>query len=229
MVNTKKCNKCGIEKELSEFYKEKTGKYGVVAKCKVCKREYQKEYRQRPEVKQQTKEYLKEYAQKPEVKEYQKEYQKEYKQRPENKERAKEYQKEYQKEYRQRPEVKKRINEVRREYRKKLYDSDLNFKIAHILRTRLGQALKGQNKSASTLELLGCTIEFLKEYLASQFQEGMSWDNYSYDVWHIDHIRPCSSFDLTDPEQQKQCFHYTNLQPLWAKDNFSKGAKWENV
>jgi HNH endonuclease. len=55
----------------------------------------------------------------------------------------------------------------------------------------------------------------------------MSWDNYGRDGWHIDHIRPCASFDLTDPEQQRQCFHYTNLQPLWAADNIRKGAKWQ--
>lgn len=53
----------------------------------------------------------------------------------------------------------------------------------------------------------------------------MSWDNYGYRGWHIDHIKPCASFDLTDPNQREQCFHFSNLQPMWAKDNLSKGAK----
>ena len=60
-------------------------------------------------------------------------------------------------------------------------------------------------------------------YLQGKFKEGMHWNNLG--KWHIDHIRPCASFDLTDPEQQKQCFHYTNLQPLWAAENIRKGAK----
>ena len=54
----------------------------------------------------------------------------------------------------------------------------------------------------------------------------MSWDNWSIKGWHIDHIRPCSSFDLSDPTQQKECFHYTNLQPLWASENLKKNNKW---
>ena len=54
----------------------------------------------------------------------------------------------------------------------------------------------------------------------------MSWDNHGYDGWHVDHIRPCASFDLTDEEQVRKCFHYTNLQPLWAKDNLRKGSEW---
>ena len=79
-------------------------------------------------------------------------------------------------------------------------------------------------KSKRTEELLGCTIEEAKAHLASLFTDGMSWDNHG--EWHIDHIRPCASFDLTDPEQQKQCCHYTNLQPLWAADNLAKSDNW---
>ena len=65
----------------------------------------------------------------------------------------------------------------------------------------------------------------LKAYLELQFTDGMTWENRGN--WHIDHIRPCASFDLTDPEQQKQCFHYTNLQPLWAADNLAKSDSWD--
>ena len=64
------------------------------------------------------------------------------------------------------------------------------------------------------------------DHLEKQFQPGMSWDNHGYDGWHVDHIRPCASFDLTDEEQVRKCFHYTNLQPLWAKDNLRKGSEW---
>lgn len=80
-------------------------------------------------------------------------------------------------------------------------------------------------KHQSTFELLGCTLEELYAHIEAQFLPGMSWGNYGHDTWHIDHIKPCASFDLTDPEQQRVCFHYTNLQPLWAIDNIRKGAK----
>ena len=80
-------------------------------------------------------------------------------------------------------------------------------------------------KVQSTIELIGCTIEELRSHLESQFVNGMSWDNYGRTGWHIDHIRPCASFDLSDPVQQRQCFHYSNLQPLWAADNIRKGSR----
>ena len=73
--------------------------------------------------------------------------------------------------------------------------------------------------------MLGCSIEFFMEYIEKQFKSGMTWQNYG--AWHVDHVRPCASFDLTDHEQQKICFHYSNLQPLWAVDNLKKGAKIE--
>ena len=93
------------------------------------------------------------------------------------------------------------------------------------MRVRINRALNGEDKSASTRELIGADPEFVKKHLESQFEEGMSWDNNTNDGWHKDHIIPCASFDLSDPEQQKKCFHWSNLQPLWAKDNLSKGAK----
>lgn len=94
------------------------------------------------------------------------------------------------------------------------------------LRVRLNRALKGSKKTGSAVRDLGCTIEELKKHLESKWQEGMTWDNHSIDGWHIDHIRPLASFDLTDPVQLKQACSYTNLQPLWAEDNCSKGADY---
>lgn len=70
------------------------------------------------------------------------------------------------------------------------------------------------------MELIGCELSTLKEHLESQFKPGMSWENYG--DWHVDHIRPCSSFDLTKNEEQQKCFHYSNLQPLWAHENLKK-------
>jgi len=114
-----------------------------------------------------------------------------------------------------------KINKQRKLRRQK----DLEYKLLIDCRKRLGKAIQGIDKSKPTLELLGCSVEFLKQHLEKQFQPGMSWDKRH--LIHIDHIRPCSSFDLTIPEEQAKCFHYTNLQPLWAKDNLSKGAKYD--
>ncbi len=63
----------------------------------------------------------------------------------------------------------------------------------------------------------------MKKYLEGKFTEGMTWENHG--TWHIDHRRPICSFNLLDEEEQKKCFHYTNLQPLWATDNLSKGGR----
>ena len=103
---------------------------------------------------------------------------------------------------------------------------DPGFKLMKTLRSRLTIALKRKNakKSKSTLELTGCEFSFLKDYLEAKFKEGMTWENHG--EWHLDHIRPCCSFDLTIEEEQKKCFHYTNLQPLWAEENLSKGGAY---
>lgn len=93
-------------------------------------------------------------------------------------------------------------------------------------RTRTREALKGRSyKSDKTINLLGCSPQFLKYHLESKFEEGMNWGNHGTFGWHIDHIKPCASFDLTDPKQQKECFSWKNLQPLWWRENIKKGDK----
>lgn len=102
---------------------------------------------------------------------------------------------------------------------------DHGFKLLSNLRTRLYLAVRRSRvrKTERTLTLVGCSPQKLLTHLESQFSGGMSWENYGQ--WHVDHKRPCASFNLSDPEQQRACFHYTNLQPLWEKDNLRKGAR----
>jgi hypothetical protein len=100
---------------------------------------------------------------------------------------------------------------------------DPNFKLLTILRVRIKDVLRGHSKSNSTIKVVGCTIEELWKHLESTFKPGMTRENHG--KWHVDHIIPCSSFDLSKPEEQAKCFHYTNLQALWAHENLSKGAK----
>ncbi len=106
---------------------------------------------------------------------------------------------------------------------KRKYDSNPNFRILSLLRTRLWFALKDNRKSKRTTELLGCSVEFLRQYLESKFVRGMTWDNAG--KWHVDHIKPCSSFNLGTIKEQNKCFHYTNLQPMWGVENLKKGSK----
>jgi len=92
-----------------------------------------------------------------------------------------------------------------------------------ILRGRIYDVLRGHNKSNSTKNMLGCTIEEFWIHLEKTFKPGMTRENHG--LWHVDHIKPCASFDLTKPEEQAKCFHYTNLQALWAHENLSKKDK----
>ena len=119
----------------------------------------------------------------------------------------------------QRPEYKKK----RRARRRERYRTDPQYKLECNLRSRVGMALKGKFKSAPTMTLLGCSYTHAKDHLEKQFQPGMTWENQG--KWHVDHMMPCASFDLMDPEQQRRCFHYTNLQPMWGKENMSKNDK----
>jgi len=136
------------------------------------------------------------------------------------------YQKNYNKEYQRLHKEQIKTNRKKRNYKQtkesihlfriKYYLNPKN-KIVRALRARISLALKRDTKSGHSIELLGCSIEYLKNHLEKQFTSGMSWDNYG--KWHIDHIKQCCTFDLRIPEQQKSCFNYTNLRPLWAKDN----------
>lgn len=110
-----------------------------------------------------------------------------------------------------------------KEYKKRKWN-DPQYKLRESLRNRTRLALQGQKKSKKTEQLVGITFNDLKKYLESKFKKGMTWDNYGK-YWHVDHIIPCAAFDLSKPEEQQKCFHYSNLQPLEAKKNFSKGAR----
>lgn len=104
---------------------------------------------------------------------------------------------------------------------KKYLKTNPQFKIIHNTRVRINRALKNNYKSSSSIELLGCNLDFYKQYLENQFKEDMSWENYGK-LWDIDHIKPCASFDLSLKEEQKKCFHYSNTQPLYKIDNQRK-------
>lgn len=115
------------------------------------------------------------------------------------------------------------VRKLQREHNTRKYYSDPQFRLTRVLRARLSAALKNNYKSGSAIKDLGCSVTEFKIYLESKFLVGMSWSNYGQ--WHIDHKIALANFDLTDRKQFCKAVHFTNLQPLWAKENQSKGAK----
>jgi hypothetical protein len=176
-------------------------------------KEYQREYYKKN--KESMKEYQKEYREKTKEKRRENRLLSNKKYYEKNKEKLNEQQKKYRKD-----NIEK-VRKYNREYNKNKRTTNENYRILCNLRTRLTEALKGITKSKRTVELLGCSVEELIEYLEKTKVEGKDYTDA-----HIDHIRPCASFDLTVPEQQMECFHYTNLQYLPAKENISKGSKY---
>lgn len=199
------CSSCGKEKDSSEFWKEDRTKDGLFSMCTSCSLVKKKEYN-----KSLGKKYVTNNRNRAK------------KWYSENKDHVKSYQKDY--------------NDKNREYvreralkrEKERYRTDVRFRLTHILRRRLRQALVHQaldSKAGRTFDLLGCSLDYFKDYFESKFTVGMTWEKFLKGDIHIDHKKPCISFDLSKPGEQRLCFHYTNLQPLWAVDNIKKGAR----
>lgn len=204
-MEQKYCKRCNETKLVSNFYKNKHKKDGLQVYCKPCmKNENQKNYINHKDTwDERTKIYNKTDSNK----KYRREWAKnKYDNNEEHRKKC----------------IKKAVN-----YERNMLNTNIEYKLKHVLKSRIRDALKKHlvNKYRNTNNLTGCTMEELKSHLENQFKEGMTWDNHG--DWHIDHIKPCCSFDLTKEEEQKKCFHFTNLQPLWAKDNLSKGGKYE--
>ena len=298
MNNTKTCTKCGIEKELSDFSKDKSEKFGRKSQCKQCWKNYYLEHktridknnktwqkqnnnkilvwREKNKLKlkqknadyfQQDKELLyqqhrewcknnKDKVNKLSKENYYKHREKRLKKNHEdylkNKDKLLQYSKEYYKinriqrleqgkEYqiKNKEHINKRAKKYYQKNKKRINrqrtvtrQNSIEIRLANNLRTRIGRLLKGNHRSLSTLKLIGCSIEFLKNHLESQFTEGMSWENYGrgwngkgMQEWHIDHIIPFEKFNLSDEKEQSLACNYTNLQPMWALENIVKSNK----
>ncbi len=119
-------------------------------------------------------------------------------------------------------QTKNNYKERRNSLQKQRRSMDVIFKLKSQLRSRFYNAIKNNQKTGSAVDDLGCTITEFKSHIESKWQKGMTWDNWTKDGWHIDHIKPLSEFVLSNPEELKKACHYSNLQPLWAKDNLDK-------
>jgi hypothetical protein len=229
--DTKICSKCNQEKILLDFVKDKTRKDGFSYICKKCLSikftiyrrlniEKIKQYRLNNITKIKKRDHLYYINNKFTRQLYNKQYY--IKNIEKHNQNSREY---YEKNKnsikKQRIKNKDRRNKQLKNRRR----YDINFKIIHNNTVRIKQALKNNQKTGHTIELIGCSVDELKSHLQKQFTTGMSWENYGKGGWDIDHIIPCSFFDFTDPEQQKKCCHYSNLQPMWHIENIKKGNK----
>lgn len=200
---SKICSKCETEKSLDNFSITDCRADGFHSLCKIC------ELKAKENAALRTRIYIKNNPEK----------------RKAYNLLRKEHDSKYMKEWRQKKREHRKL--YRRKYNRERKLTDINFKILYILRGRLLQAIKGNAKAKSTMKLLGCTMDFFKEHIRAKFVDGMTWQNHGKGKgkWHIDHILPCASFDMSKKEDQIKCFHYTNLQPLWEHDNLSKSDK----
>lgn len=117
-----------------------------------------------------------------------------------------------------------RIKEINEKSRLKRMANPF-FRLQQNFRGRIAAAIRRNGKKcARTAEILGCSLDDLRRHLQEKFRPGMTWENYG-SVWHVDHIMPCAAFDFSKPDHQRRCFHFSNLQPLFAKENIAKRDK----
>ena len=216
----KKCSKCNQDKEYSNFYKKTSSKDGYGPICKECRTQYN------ADSKDLTQQYYKENKEK--YQESSKKYYKNNKEKVNNKSikwqnknplKSKQTQKKWHKNNR----------EYHKIWRKNKWDNDPNFKLRILLGNRLNEVLKKNKtyKSSNIIELLDCSLDEVKNHLQQQFKKEMNWGNHGT-IWEIDHIIPCARFNMALVEEQKKCFHFSNLQPLFKTTEISKGLGYND-
>jgi hypothetical protein len=208
-METKICSKCGDTQDLCFFQKDKSKKDGYRPDCKSCRKEYSvlnyNRFKERNSV-----------------------YKSES--RKNNPEKFAEREKTYRLNNPNKVKLRRKTyyennKEKQFKYVRERSKTDPIFKLGNNMRRRINIffTLNNITKKNKTFDIIGCSPEFLKGYLEQKFTEGMSWENHGLYGWHIDHMIPLSSAK-TEEEVYRLCY-YTNLQPLWSKDNLSKGCK----
>jgi len=196
------CSKCGKEKDVNCFYKNKTRADSLDYWCKECHREYDKEWRKENEEK---------------YKKYQRGYKRKWqKDNPE-------YHREYHKEYIQKPEVK----EHQREYEKNRRANNPKFRLNNNISVAIRKSLRGNKAGKHWEDLVGYTLEQLRQRLEINFDKNMNWNNHG-SYWSVDHWKPISLFNYTTPEEQtfKDCWSLCNLRPMEKIANIIKGNRF---
>ena len=196
-----KCTRFEIVKPVEDFYKDRSKRTGHTPRCRACLNAYMKSPRGREVNKRAVIRYSR---------------------TDRGKARANRSAESYS---RRHPD---KVRAKNRSYYQRVLKDDPIFKLKRAVRSLVGRA--AIRRTESSIALIGCSIDALREHLERQFYDrgtgmAMSWSNYGRGGWHIDHIKPICSFDLSDPAQLKECCHHSNLRPLWCEDNCAKAAK----
>lgn len=200
----KKCNRCKQELEASCFHKNKAFSDGLAHYCKPCRNQY--------------------YKNSPTAKAYDKRYSIEQKEK-----RRATVRKSYEKNKLKislRKKASYQLNKEKHALKERKRRGNIQYKIKSNISARIRGLINKKELGIKTMDILGCSADFFKKYIENKFKDGMSWSNYGLHGWHLDHIKPCVLFDLTDEKQLRECFHYSNFQPLWANENLSKGSQF---
>jgi hypothetical protein len=201
-MEKKICSKCKVEKDVCEFYKKNKYSNLYRGQCKKCMDTNSSTYKKNNAeiISEKSKKFRKE---NPEI----------------NKEKCRIYKE-------KNPETFKKWLEKNKEHRRNYinnYNLNPKNKIKNSLRSRINELMNKKYDNPRTINLVGCDYDFLMKYIESKFTENMSWDNYGYYGWHLDHIKPLSSANTK--KEIYDLYHYTNLQPLWGTDNLKKSNK----
>jgi len=226
---SKTCSLCHIEKELHLFSNDRTKTDGKYSKCKECKAIGDKKYRvaNLDKIRENSVKYYQE--NKEEIKEKVKQW------CHDNPDKSKETKALYYQQHREKMDAAKKawhsdnkdkMKAWANEYMKNRYHIDMNYRIKSLMNKRIRDYIRYKTKP--TLEFLGCSMEQFKKWTEYQFDTHMNWENMG-SYWHFDHVKPCSSFDFSQEADILECYQWTNLRPLEAIENISKGAKVDSI
>ena len=222
----KKCNRCLNVLEHSNFHKKLASPDKLNNICKGCKKELNDKYYENNLDKKLAYQHEYQGLNYDKIKEYNKKYGKTY--NPiyfqKNKEKIYKREREYYKKH------KKNTNIKRNTDRKRRYFNDVSYKLRILIRGRIKSTVQKQGgiRTLSVLEYIKCSLEYFKEYIELKFYPEMTWENHG-EIWEIDHIIPCWSFDLTLLEEQEKCFHYTNNQPLFKTTEIAESFGYKGL
>lgn len=222
--NLKRCTKCKKIKDKSQYWGSVDGRDGLQAKCIDCARSYRKKwekdnptYYQDYDKEQGEERLAKKRAYYQKNKEYFRKKFREYAAKMTAEEKRERHRK-------WRNANREHVRKCARDRWRKRYYNDNQFRLAAVLRSRQANVLRNKTKVGSMVRDLGCTLEEFEQHIESQFEEGMTWDNWGKgnECWNLDHIKPLHLFDLEDREEWLEACHYTNIRPLWEIDNLSR-------
>ena len=202
MKTTKKCSRCHEDKHRSEFYKKTEAADGLGSDCKLCNTSARHALRAKRKSFIGPLEYVK------------------LKRCPCCRETKTGI--DFYSDRSNKDSLTTRCKQCHQQLKKKRYESDHIYKTTDLLKARIAAKTKACPTTAEAIELIGCSFEEYCKHIQSQFTDGMTWHNHTRKGWHCDHIVPIAEFDMSDLEQRKLAFHFTNVQPLWHDDHREK-------